>query len=203
MTKSAHKDAPLQSRLRIVWFLFTVFVSAIWTRVYFDNNLHAKRCFVRENASDGTYQMLNYLDEGVLKHDNIKNVSGHFEFLSMCYLAQGLGNLFCAGYQLTAIYLVNSLLMYSVTISRVNKLFLAYGVYTLVMTHIYRLDESGKVCSGDYLSDEERLDPQVTQNYLIETGNLFWYYMQGIWLISIFAAIAGVVIGYDVYTTFV
>ena len=145
--------------------------------------------------------MINYLDESALKQDNIKNVSSHFEFLSMCYLTQGLGNLFCAGYQVAAIYLVNSLLRYSHVISRVNKLFLIYGVYTLVMTHIYRLDESGKLCSGDYLSDEERLDPQIIHNYLIETGNLFWYYMQGIWLISIVAVLAGLVVGYEVYTS--
>ena len=145
--------------------------------------------------------MINYLDESALKQDNIKNVSSHFEFLSMCYLTQGLGNLFCASYQVAAIYLINSLLMFSSLISRVNKLFLLYGVYTLVMTHVYRLEEPGKVCSGDYLSDEERLDPLITQNYLIETGNLFWYYMQGIWLISILAVMAGLVVGYEVYTS--
>ena len=139
-----------------------MFVTAIWTRVYFDNNLHAKRCYVRENSEDGTYQMINYLDESALKQDGIKNVSSHFEFLSMCYLTQGMGNLFCAAYQVAAIYLVDSLLTYSNLISRVNKLFLVYGVYTLVMTHVYRLAESGKVCSGDYLSDAERLDPQIT-----------------------------------------
>ena len=106
--------------------------------------------------------MINYLDESALKQDNIKNVSRHFEFLSMCYLTQGMGNLFCAGYQVAAIYVVDSLLMYSNFISRVNKMFLVDGVYTLVMTHVYRLAESGKVCSGDYLSDAERIDPQVT-----------------------------------------
>ena len=64
------------------------------------------------------------------------------------------------------------------------------------MTFIYRLDEAGKICSGDYLTDDQKDDSAIRKNYLIETGKLYWAYMCGIWAISIFAVIAGIIIGY-------
>ena len=96
--------------------------------------------------------MVNYLDDGLLKNEKITNVSGRFEYLSMSYLAQGVLSLITVSYQLIAIFAVNSLLIYRHYISRVNKLVLLYGSYILIMTHIYRLDEPGKICSGDYLT---------------------------------------------------
>ena len=92
--------------------------------------------------------------------------------------------------------------MYRHYISRINKLFLLYGAYILLMTFIYRLDEAGKICSGDYLTDAQKEDPSISKNYLIETGKLYWAYMCGIWAIMIFAFLAAIVIGYQVYTTF-
>ena len=81
-------------------------------------------------------------------------MSGRFEYLSVSYLAQGILSLVAVSYQLVAIFCISSLLMYRHYISRVNKLVLLYGAYILVMTHIYRFDEPGKICAGDYLSKE-------------------------------------------------
>ena len=92
--------------------------------------------------------------------------------------------------------------MYRHYISRVNKLVLLYGGYILIMTHIYRLDEAGKMCSGDHLTQLQKDDPLLTKGYLLETGGLFWDYMVGIWAISVGAGVLGVIIGVQVYTTF-
>lgn len=79
--------------------------------------------------------------------------------MSVSYLAQGVLSLIAVAYQLMAIYCVNSLLTYRHYISRVNKLILLYGAFILAVTFIYRLDEAGKICSGDYLSDSDKSDP--------------------------------------------
>ena len=97
VTQKAHEQMPLQSYLRIAWFFFTLLVVYVWTRVWFDNDLSTKTCFVQENI-DGTYTMVNYVEDGLLKHDNITNVSSRFEYLSMSYLAQGVLSLFTVSY---------------------------------------------------------------------------------------------------------
>ena len=98
---------------------------------------------------------------------------------------------------------MSTLLMYRHFISRINKLILLYGAYILVMTHIYRLDEPGKICSGDYLTDLERNDPIMAGNYVLTIGNILWFYLVLIWVMMCIVACAGSVIGYQVYTTFV
>ena len=70
------------------------------------------------------------------------------------------------------------------------------------MTHIYRLDEAGKICSGDYLSVTDKLDPSITISYLIETGRLFYAYMIGIWVILGASCIFGVLIIHQILTVF-
>ena len=156
---------------------------------------------MRDNQ-DGTLEIVNHIEAGLIKDDNITNVGNRFEYLSVSYLAQGVLSLIAITYQLMAIYCISSLLMYRHYISRINKLFQLYGAYILIMTHIYRLDEAGKICSGDYLTDAEKHDPLIAKNYLIETGRLYWAYMCGIWALSILAVFACGVIGYQVYTTF-
>ena len=111
-------------------------------------------------------------------------------------------SLIAVTYQLVAIYCVSSLLMYRHFISRINKLIQLYGAYILVMSHIYRLDEPGKICSGDYLSDAERSDPLIATNYLLETGKILWIYLVFLWFIISAVVIGGSFIGYKVYTTF-
>ena len=145
---------------------------------------------------------MNYIDEGVVKHDRITNVSRQFNYLSFSYLTQGILSLICVTYQLVAIFFVNSLLAHRHYISRVNKLFLLYGAYILVMTHFYRLDEAGKVCSGDYLTQAEREDPAIAKNYLLEIGDLLYAYMIGIWGISVAAAVLSIIVLVQIYQTF-
>jgi len=147
--------------------------------------------------------MVNYVDDGLSNIDNITNVSSRFEYLSMSFLAQGVLSLITVTYQLVAIYCVSSLLMYRHFISRINKLILFYGAYILVMTHLYRLDEPGKICSGDYLSEAERKNPVTANSYLVEIGNILWFYLVFLWMLMTAAGIGISVVGYQVYTTFV
>ena len=191
----------MQGRLRIAWFVFTCIVVSIWSAVYLSAELSAKTCYVKKNA-DGSFAMVNYFDDGFRANDDITNVSNRFEYLTVSYLAQGTLSLIAVTYQLVAIYCVSSLLMYRHFISRINKLIQLYGAYILVMSHIYRLDEPGKICSGDYLSDAERSDPLVATNYLIETGKILWIYLVFLWFIISAVVIGGSFIGYKVYTTF-
>ena len=92
--------------------------------------------------------------------------------------------------------------MYRHYISRINKLILLYGAYILVLTVIYRMDEAGKICSGDYLTDDQKTDPLVAKNYLLETGRLYWAYLSGLCGLSILAVFGCIIIGYQLYMTF-
>ena len=184
-----------------MWFCFCLFVTIIWTKVYFDDDLTEKKCFVQENA-DGTFELVNNVDMGLNRHDNITNVSNRFKYLSVSYLAQGVLSLICVTYQLLAIYCMSSLLVYRHYISRINKMFLLYGAYILLMTHIYRLDDAGKMCSGDKLTDIQREDPLIAKHYLLRTGDLFWAYMMGIWVVSILLGVFGIIVTYQVYSSF-
>ena len=97
---------------------------------------------------------------------------------------------------------MNSLLAYRHYVSRVNKGALIYGGYILMMTYLYRMDEAGKICSGDYLSDADKADPSIADHYLLRTGSLYWSYMMGVLVISICAVFFGSIIGVQVYSTF-
>ena len=53
-------------------------------------------------------------------------------------------------------------------VSRLNKLNLGFGFFILILTYYYRLSGPGKLCSGSYLNDEEKLIPEVADKYLLE-----------------------------------
>ena len=131
-----------------------VLICLLWSSVYFDETLLGKSCLVIEK-DDGTHQRMDTHDTSLSKAGkNITNVGSRFEYLAVSYLAQGILSLFTVSYQVLAIFCMSSLLVYRHYISRINKLVLLYGAYILVMTHIYRFDEAGKICSGDYLTNE-------------------------------------------------
>ena len=74
------------------------------------------------------------------------------------------------------------MLKYRFYVSRVNKLVLIFGAYCLVLLHTYRLSSPGKLCSGDYLSEEQKADPTVANNYLIQRGDYFKLYINIFWI---------------------
>ncbi len=83
--------------MRVCWLIFTMIVVVIWAKVYFDESIYAKTCYVMEN-SDGTQSMMSYIDESVVNKDNVTNVSSRFEYLSVSYLAQGVLSLIAVLY---------------------------------------------------------------------------------------------------------
>ena len=80
-----------------MWFLFCSLVVGIWSAVYLSAELSAKTCYVRKN-SDGSFSMVNYIDEGFVNGDDIINVSNRFEYLTVSYLAQGTLSLIAVTY---------------------------------------------------------------------------------------------------------
>ena len=46
VTKKAYDQVPLQAYLRIAWFVFCCFVCSVWLRVYFDESLKEKTCYI-------------------------------------------------------------------------------------------------------------------------------------------------------------
>ena len=95
VTRHAHRRVPLQRNLRIIWLCFCIFVAGIWTKVFFDNDLSEKKCFVTEN-SDGTYKMIERQDKSLINNDMTTNVSKRFEYLSESYLAHSVLSLMTA-----------------------------------------------------------------------------------------------------------
>ena len=151
-------------------------MTILWTNVFLDNDLSEKRCSVVEN-SDGTYKMIEQRDESLINEDMTTNVSKRFEYLSRSYLAHSVLSLLAASYQLIGIFCVGTLLLYRHQVSRVNKVVQLYGGYIVIMTFIYRTDVTGKICSGDYLTNEMKKDPIIAKHYLLETGGLYWAYL--------------------------
>ena len=78
VTKKAHENVPLQRNLRVVWFCFCVFVTCIWTKVNLDSDVSEKKCFVMENQN-GTFEMVENVDEGLIKSGVVTNVGTRFE----------------------------------------------------------------------------------------------------------------------------
>ena len=71
---------------------------------------------------------------------------------------------------------LNTISSYTEKITR----YLAYLIFIAV--HCMRLSHTGKVASGDYLSEEELTDDHITDQYLIKTGGFFMTYIVLGWI---------------------
>ena len=201
-THKAYHQRPLQKNLRLIWTIFIFLVVLVWTKVYLDKNLSSKICLIETNE-DGTHTMITH-DAGrnYRNKDNVVDVSGQFQYLTVSYLIQSLMSFACGFYQVCAIFLFKSLLKYRLYVSRVNKLVIIFLLYTLAWTHVYRLSEPGKICSGDYLSYGEKHDLDIRKLYLINKGNIFFGYMLGVWVLIGGAILGSIVMGFLLYKAF-
>ena len=109
------------------------------------------------------------------------DVAFRFQLLVVGYLMQTTAAVFTQGYQVFAIFFFKDLLRYRFYVSRLNKLVILFGALLLIMTHVWRLDKEGHLCSGDHLTDLQREDPAIRNNYLIEMGKILMIYMNIIW----------------------
>ena len=121
----------------------------------------------------------------ILREDESKatdvNVSGNFDYIIFNLSVQAVLMCFFCLIQLVGIYLVNPILYYRFWISRCNKCVLLYGLFVFLLLNKYRFSEPGRLCSGDYLSNEEWKDESISNQYLIYQGTLLQYYSMIVW----------------------
>ena len=76
-----------------------------------------------------------------------------------------------------------------------NKLNLLFGAGCMFFMHYYRLSHGGKVCSGDYLME----NPDRNQEqYLLERGELMWWYIVTFW--SVMGLLVAIGVGIAIAT---
>ena len=108
------------------------------------------------------------------------DVSSDFNFIVLHLCIQAiLMCLFCL-YQLIGIYCFNSMLYYRFLVSRANKMVLIYGLVLFIQLNYYRYREAGKICSGDYLTDQEWHDDSINKDYLIYQGSVLQTYSRAV-----------------------
>ena len=196
-TYKAYHMMPLNRNLRCGWLIISAALLYIWTSVHFNSEHRAKQCIV-DVLEDGT---LTRVEPQEASKDSI-NVSRNFERLSFLMFCQTLGMFVCCAYQIAAIFLFKQMFRYRMIVSRLNKLNLGFGTVALFMTYLYRLSSAGKLCSGVYLTEEERLNPEITQKYLIEEGNIFYITITASWIIVTTIVIGAIAIGFTAYLAF-
>ena len=105
------------------------------------------------------------------EYPNANDVTAWFNFTCL------LGFIFYATAALSSLgYLtkqgpLNTLSSYTEKISRM----MSYIIFIAV--HVMRLSHTGKVASGDYLTEEELSDDSIREGYLIRTGSFFLTYI--------------------------
>ena len=105
-------------------------------------------------------------------------------------------------YHLSAIFCCKGLLTWRHFVSRLNKGFMLYGLYLIVMTFVWRLDSPGKICSGDDLTSDEKDSELISERYLLFTGKVLWIYCIIVWVFLGLACIGGGFMGYSAYKMF-
>ena len=53
----------------------------------------------------------------------------------------------------------------------------------MIINHVYRLNHVGKVCSGDYLTKEEKALQATQDDYLLQRGKFLWILLIIYWVI--------------------
>ncbi len=144
-----------------MWCALTFFLSTLWISYLTNSEMRARKCFVR--FSNDKYTMI-LREEDTLATDY--DVSASFDYIMRSLSMQSVLMCLFQVYQLIAIYLCKPLLKYRFLVSRANKLNLLFGVLQVCYLHYYRFYQPGKLCSGDYLSPEDWLNPNVTKDYL-------------------------------------
>ena len=76
-----------------------------------------------------------------------------------------------------------------------NKLNLLFGAGCMFYMHYYRFSHGGKVCSGDYIMSGYEVNTNI---YLLERGELFWWYIVTFW--SVIGLICAIGVGITIAT---
>ena len=92
------------------------------------------------------------------------------------FLSYGLASLSSVGYFMSP----GKLQRYLATTEKTSR-YVTYAVFTAV--HVMRLSHTGAVCSGDYLTAEDKEDPIVRSYYMIRTGDFLMFYIYAGWIV--------------------
>ena len=75
--------------------------------------------------------------------------------------------------------MVPSILKFDHPLKLMIILDLAFGAICMFFLHVVRLSHGGKVCSGDFLENQ---DLKSSDGYLLERGWLLWFYIRAFWI---------------------
>ena len=133
--------------MRICWTIYMSIVLILWYFICFSTSFRDKECHVIE-LSDGTYEHTVL----TVDSDDVTDVAHRFRFLASSWLIHAIISLIACLYHLAAIYCFDALLTWRHFVSRFNKLTMLYGFFLIIMTHAWRLDSAGRICSGSDLT---------------------------------------------------
>ena len=149
----------------------------------FSSSISDKECLVIEDQ-DGTAQIIETASP---ESEDVTDVGSRFRFLGLAYLAQGIVSVVLVMCHLIAIWGSDCMLRYRHWFSLLNRPVVGFAIYLLVMTHLWRLDPAGKLCSADTLT---------------EVGTLLMTYLYVLWVCGGLMLIMGGVMGYGAYKMF-
>ena len=84
----------------------------------------------------------------------VVDVSREFDQVISLFFMQSFTGFLIGLYHLIAIFLVPILLKYEYPVGVFNKINLSFGAACMVFMHLVRYSHYGKVCSGDFLTQE-------------------------------------------------
>ena len=148
-TAKAHKQKPLQSRIRMAWFGVSIFLAIVWTSQV-QAPYREKKCYFDEVENKVVFDV----NAAQLENGTVVDVSSQFEQTVQQFLVQTYIMVFQGMYWFTALYVMPFFLKFRHFVSMANKINLAFGSANLFCIHFYRLSAPGQACSGDWLTKD-------------------------------------------------
>lgn len=174
-----HQRRPAYGFLMAGWTIFMA-VLAGYFGYYAFNVENKNQCFVMQDH----YQPINPIPMGVTEIAGVVDVSKEFDQVISLFFLQSVTGSFIGFYHVLSIFVFPILLKFSYPVGIFNKLNLSFGAGCMVFMHLVRYSHSGKVCSGDYLS-QEILSQQggEIEGYLVIRGKLMAWYIGAFWTV--------------------
>ena len=72
----------------------------------------------------------------------------------------------------------------------------------LIVIQVYRWGEYGSFCAGEDLTEIERDDPTIADNYMIQIGNIFRGYILGLYSLLLLSVLVGLLVAYLLHKAF-
>ena len=148
---------------------------------YWFNIETTTKCLVQTNQTTP----INHIPIGYLeilpKDQEVVDVSYEFDIVIALFFTNSVTGTIISFYHVLSIYILPVLLKFSYPVGVFNKLNLVFGILCMFLMHTSRLSQEGKVCSGDFIESDTKLDS--IDGYLIHRGRLMYGYMVAFWTI--------------------